>query len=150
MPKKVYTNYWVNERADVRKQHGSFETEEEAVNSIIAWWELHKESYKDVSYERTNTGALEVLYGDPNYYYRIEEREIEGPLPNRSYKLKSAGEVDALRKKHMLDDDTFIFDELPEPYRDRIIVAMGDSAVAREFSYTKEGMPIIKAFEKTK
>lgn len=148
MTRTVYTNYWVNERVDVKKQHGSFETEQEAIDAIIAWWELHKESHKDVNYQRTNSGALEILYGDPNYYYRIEEREVDKPLPSKSYKLKSPGEIDALRKKYMLDKDTLIFDELPEPHRDRIIVAMGDSASAREYSYTIEGMPVVKTFEK--
>lgn len=148
MPKKVYTIYWVNERADVRKQHGSFATEKEAMEAIVAWWEIHNETHKDVSYVRTNTGALEVLYGDPNYYYRIEEREIDGPLPSTSYKLKSAGEIEALRRKHQLDDDTLCFDELPEPHRDRIIKAMGDSKIAREYTYTKNGEPIIKALAK--
>ena len=74
MPKTVYTNYGVNERENVKKQHGSFKTEEEGIAAIQAWWEIHKQAPKDVSYVRTNRGALEVLYGDPNYYYRIEER----------------------------------------------------------------------------
>lgn len=150
MQKTVYTNYWVNERANVKKQHGSFETEEEGIAAIQAWWEIHKEIPKDVSYVRTNRGALEVLYGDPNYYYRIEERTTDKPLPKRKYKLRTAGEIEALRQKHLLDDTTLIFDELPEPYRDRIIVAMGDSMQAREYTFTKDGKPIIKALAKTK
>ena len=150
MQKTVYTNYWVNERANVRKQHGSFETEEDAVAAILAWWEIHKESYKDVSYVRTNRGALEVLYGDPNYYYRIEERQVDKPLPTTKYKLRSPGEIEALRQRHQLDADTLVFDELPEPYRDRIIVAMGDSMQAREYTFTKDGKPITKALAKKK
>lgn len=150
MQKTVYTNYWVNERANVKKQHGSFETEDEAVAAIQAWWEIHKENHKDVSYIRTNRGALEVLYGDPNYYYRIEERITDEPLPKRKYKLRTAGEIEALRQKHQLDDATLVFDELPEPYRDRIIVAMGDSMQAREYTFTKDGKPIIKALAKQK
>lgn len=149
MSRTVYTNYWVNERANVKKQHGSFATEKEAVDAINAWWEIHKESHKDVSYVRTNTGALEVVYGDPNYFYRIEQRTITDSLPSTSYKLKTAGEIQALRNKHLLDDDTLVFDELPEPYRDRIIIAMGDSKTAREYTYTKDGKPIIKALAKT-
>ena len=150
MQKTVYTNYWVNERANVKKQHGSFETEDEAVAAIQAWWDIHKENHKDVSYIRTNRGALEVLYGDPNYYYRIEERTIDKPLPKRNYKLRTAGEIEALRQKHQLDDTTLVFDELPEPYRDRIIVAMGDSMQAREYTFTKDGKPIIKKLTKKK
>lgn len=148
MTRTVYTNYWVNERADVRKQHGSFETEREAVHAIIAWWEIHKESYKDVSYVRTNTDALEILYGDSNYYYRVEKRETSDPLPTTSYKVKSKGEIEALRNRHQLDQDTLIFDELPEPYRDRIMVAMGDTQLVREYTYTMDGKPIVRAFEK--
>ena len=39
MQKTVYTNYWVNERANVKKQHGSFETEDEANTAFekIEW-----------------------------------------------------------------------------------------------------------------
>lgn len=149
MAETVFTNYWVNERDDVKKEHGSFKTEEEAVNAIRAWWEIHHEQYHDITYHRTNRGALEIVYGDSNYYYRIEERKRDKPLPKTSYKLKTAGEIEALRKKHMLDEDTFIFDELAEPYRDRIIVAMGNSQLARDYTYTKDGRPIIKAFAKS-
>ena len=39
---------------------------------------------------------------------------------------------------------TFLFDELAEPYRDRLIIAMADSKKVREYSYTKNGQPIIK------
>ena len=150
MPKPVYTNYWVNERANVKKQHGSFKTEEEGLAAIQAWWEIHKKAPKDVSYVLTNRGELEVLYGDPNYYYRIEERTIDKTLPTTSYKLRTAGEIEALRQKHQLDEATLVFDELPEPYRDRIIVAMGDSMQAREYTYTADGKPIIKALAKKK
>lgn len=147
MTRTVYTTYWVNERANVKKEHGSFATEREAVQAVMAWWEIHKESHKDVSYERTNTEALEILYGDGNYYYRVEKEETSEPLPKTSYKIKTQGEIDSLRQKHQLEEDTLLFDELPEPYRDRVIVAMGDSKAAREYSYTKDGKPIIKAFE---
>lgn len=149
MKRTVYTNYWVNERDDVKKRHGTFESEERAIDAVLAWWELHNEQYHDITYHRTNTGALEIIYGDPNYYYRIEPRKSSEPLPKTSYRLKSKGEIEALRKKHMLDEDTFIFDELAEPYRDRIIVAMGDSALARSYTYTKDGKPIIKALAKS-
>src|SRR5699024_7577419 len=99
---------------------------------------------RDVSYERTNRGALEILYGDANYYYRIESREINEPLPSRVYKVKSKGEIEALRAKHQLDETAFVFDELPEPYRDRLILAIGDSSKCREYSYTEDGQPIIE------
>ena len=150
MQKTVYTNFWINERANVKKQHGSFETEEEAIASILAWWEIHKETPKDITYERTNRGALEVLYGDPNYYYRIEERIIDKPLPSRKYKVRTAGEIEVQRQRYQLDTETFIFDELAEPYRDRIMVAMADSVVARYYTYTKDGKPIVKTFQKNK
>lgn len=150
MTETVYTNYWVNERADVKKQHGSFKTEEEAVDAIHAWWEIHAESYQDVSYNRTNTGALEVNYGDPHYFYRIEERTISDKLPTMSYQLKTKGEIEALRSKHLLDEETFVFDELPEPHRDRLMVAMGDIKVAREYTYTEDGKPILRVLVKRK
>jgi len=148
MTRTVYTNYWVNERDGVKKEHGSFKTEKEAIDSVLAWWEIHKESYKDISYERTNTDALEILYGDPNYYYRIEKKETTEPLPKTSYNVRSQGEIQSLRRKHQLDERSLLFDELPEPYRDRLMVAMGDSQVAREYTYTKDGEPIVKVFAK--
>lgn len=144
MSKTVYTNYWVNRRADVKKEHGSYESEEEAVRAIKAWWEIHDEKYNDVEEIRTNTGALEILYGDPNYFYRIEEREITEPLPTTSYRVKAQGEIEALRNKYQLDEDTFVFDELAEPYRDRIMLAMNSINKAREYSYTEKGQPIVK------
>ncbi len=148
MTRTVYTNYWINERDDVKKEHGSFPTETEAVHAILAWWEIHKETRKDISYVRTNTEALEILYGDANYYYRIEKRATSEPLPQTSYQVKTAGEIESLRNRHQLDEETFLFDELSEPYRDRLIVAMGDAQLVREYSYTRDGKPIIKAFEK--
>lgn len=146
MTKTVYTNYWVNQRLDQRKEHGSYQSEEEALAGIQAWWELHGESY-DTELIRTNTGALEVLYGDPNYFYRIEARETSEALPKRSYRVKGQGEIDALRQRYQLDDETFIFDELAEPYRDRIIVAMNSIEKARGFTYTETGRPIVKLTE---
>lgn len=150
MTKTVYTNYWVNERVDVRKKHGSFISEKEAVNAIFAWWEIHNEDYGSIEYVRTNTEALEIIYGDPNYYYRIEKEATSAPLPKTSYKLKTQGEIEALRNKHQLNSETFVFDELPEPYRDRLMVAMGNIQLAREYTYTDKGRPIIKTFEKSK
>ena len=144
MAKTVYTNYWINERDNVRKEHGSYETEKEAIEAILTWWEIHNQKNRDVSYERTNRGALEILYGDANYYYRIERREINGSLPSREYKVKSKGEIEALRAKHQLDETAFIFDELPEPYRGRLIQAIGDSSKCREYSYTEDGQPIVE------
>ena len=144
MTQTVYTNYWVNERAEVKRQHGSYQSEEEALEAIHAWWEIHKENHKDISTERTNTGALEIKYGDPNYFYRIEARETENSLPSTSYKVKTKGEIDSLRNKYQLDGEAVLFDELPEPYRDRIILAMGSTEKARNYSYTKEGEPIIE------
>lgn len=144
MASTVYTNYWVNVRADVKKEHGTYRSEEEAVQAVQAWWEIHGESYSNVEYNRTNTGALEILYGDPNYFYRIEERQVTGPLPRTSYRVKGRGEIEALRSKHQLDGETFLFDELPEPYRDRLILAMGDSQKARGYTYTEDGRPIVE------
>lgn len=144
MTKTVFTNYWVNRRVDVKREHGSYETEEEAVEAIQAWWEIHRKSYSNVTQERTNTGALEIEYGDPNYVYRVEKRIIEEPLPSKSYRLKTQGEIDSLRQKHQLDEETVVFDELPEPYRDRLVLAMGDPKLARKYTYTKSGQPIVE------
>lgn len=144
MGKTVYTNYWVNRRAAVKKEHGSFKTEDDALRAIKAWWEIHDEKYSDVEYVRTNTGALEVLYDDPNYFYRIEKRETTEALPITSYRVKTGGEIEALRNKYQLDSETFIFDELAEPYRDRIMMAMNSIQKARQYTYTEKGHPIIK------
>lgn len=148
MTRTVYTNYWINERADVKKKHGNFTSEKEAVAAIYAWWEIHNEAYHEIDYVRTNTEALEIVYGDANYYYRVEKRTTTSPVPKTSYRIKTQGEIEALRQKHQLDKQTFLFDELPEPYRDRLMTAMGDIQLAREYSYTEKGQPIIKVFEK--
>lgn len=147
MTETIYTNYWVNRRVDVKKEHGSYSSEEEAIKGIKAWWAIHGENH-DYEEVRTNTGALEILYGDPNYFYRIEEDPSMDKLAKSSYRVKSAGEIDALRKKYSLDSERYIFDELAEPYRDRIILAMNDIKKARAYCYTEKGSPIIKLGEK--
>lgn len=144
MAVKVYTNYWVDNRSGVRKEHGSYKSEQEAREGIFAWWEIHNERYNDIEYVRTNRGALEVIYGNSDYYYRIEENLRDDPLPSTSYTVKSPGEIESLRQRFQLDNETFLFDELAEPYRDRLIIAMGDSLKVREYTYTEDGRPIIK------
>lgn len=142
MTQTVYTNYWVSRIGNVRKEHGSYKSEEEAIEGIKAWWELHKEKYPNAQYNRTNSGALEVIYRDDQSFYRIEKREIEGKLPSRTYKLKRPGEVEALRLKLNLDEELCLFDELAEPYRDRLITAMADSKTVRNYIYDQEGRPV--------
>lgn len=147
MGQVVYTNYWINKRAGIKKEHGSYLTEEDAIKGIETWWDIHKAKYKEIIHKRTNSGALEILYGDDRYFYRIEKREIDGKLPSTTYKLKSSGEIHALRLQHHLRDEMFLFDELSEPYRDRLIVTMADVPKIREYVYTKRGEPIIKISE---
>lgn len=147
MAQIVYTNYWINRRSQVNKEHGSYQTEAEAIEGIKAWWDLQKDHYRDVREVRTNTGALEIHYGDDNYYYRIQKRVIHDSLPTTAYKLLSSGEILSKRAKLNLDEDTFLFDELAEPYRDRIIIAMADSKKAREWLFTHNGKPIVNIAE---
>lgn len=147
MSQTVYTNYWVNQRANIKKEHGSYLTEEEAINGIETWWRIHKAKHKEVKQHRTNSGALEIHYGDDHYYYRIEKREIDTPLPSTNYKLKTTGEIHSLRLQNNLRDDMFLFDELAEPYRDRLIATMADAQKVRDFVYTDHGEPIIKLSE---
>lgn len=142
MTQTVYTNYWQSRINNVRKEHGSYKSEEEAVEGIKAWWELHGEEYPDAQFKRTNSGALEIVYGDEKYVYRIEKRTIEGSLPSRSYRLRKRGEIEAQRAKLLLNQDAFLFDELAEPFRDRLILAMADSKKARSYVYDREGRPI--------
>lgn len=139
MTQTIYTNYWISRIGDVRKKHGSYKSEEEAIEGIKAWWELHKERYPNAVFKRTNSGALEVIYHDEDSFYRIEKSAIEGKLPSRSYTLKRPGEIQAARSRLLLDDELFLFDELAEPFRDRLIVAMGDSKKARSYVYDREG-----------
>ncbi|WP_025730880.1 hypothetical protein [Atopobacter phocae] len=143
MTNTVYTNYWISKRDGVKKEHGSYKTEEAALEGILAWWRQHRESY-DYQTIRTNTGALEIVYDDENYVYRIEQREIDGKLPSTSYKLKSKNEIDSQRQQLNLDEETYLFDELAEPYRDRLVIAMADNTKFRNFVYTKNGEPIVK------
>lgn len=144
MTQTVYTVYWENKRDDVRKKHGSFKSEDAAMEGIKAWWELQKDNYKDLHFERTNTGALEVeyLHDDDNYVYRIEAEEINGSLPTTSYQLMSAGEIKATRQKYDLGEEQYLFDELAEPYRDRLIVAMNDAKKAKSYIYDQRGRMI--------
>ena len=147
MVQKVYTNYWINRRSDIHKEHGSYLTEEAALEGIKAWWELQKDNYRNVEEIRTNTGALEITYGDDNYYYRIESRMIDEPLPSTKYRLMSSGEIQSKRQQLNLDENTLLFDELAEPYRDRIMVAMADSTKVREWLFTAQGKPIVNIEE---
>ena len=112
MTQEVYTNYWVNLRTNVRKEHGSYLSEKEAINGIETWWRIHRKKYKDVEKKRTNSGALEIHYGDENYFYRIEKRQVGTPLPSTTYKLKSSGEIKSTRLQNNLHDEMFLFDEL--------------------------------------
>ena len=139
MTQTVYTNYWQGRYNDIRKEHGSYLTEEEAIDGIKAWWELHKEKHANVNYNRTNSGALEITYGNHHYVYRIEKRTISEKLPSRSYRLKKSGEIQSLRSKYMIDEDFYLFDELAEPFRDRLVLAMADVQRARSFLYDSEG-----------
>lgn len=141
MTNTYYRTYWINKRNDVRKEHGTYATEEEAKEAIIAWWEINNESY-DYELYRTNTDAIEIKYIDDYSFYRIEKIESDESLPDKSYKLKTAGEIDAKRKELNLDPDEFIFDELAEPHRDRLIQAMADSKKARSYIYNDRGQLI--------
>ncbi|WP_028274051.1 hypothetical protein [Atopococcus tabaci] len=143
MTQTVYTKYWINKRDGVRKRHGHYKTEEDALQGIKAWWEIHNEDYEP-KIERTNSGALEIAYIDDNYFYRIEEEEIEGKLPKTSYKLLKKGEIQAKRAQLNLDEESHLFDELAEPFRDRLIQAMADPKEARQYIYTSEGEMIRK------
>ncbi|MGH2117999.1 hypothetical protein [Aerococcus sp. L_32] len=138
---EVYTNYWENRRDGVRKEHGSYASEEAAFEGIRSWWTLHQEKYTDVDKRRTNSGALEITYGDDNYYYRIEKRHLD-KLPSTKCKLRSPGEIDSKRKLEQLDEETFLFEELAEPYRDLLLVAMGNGQRVKDFIYDEKGRPI--------
>ncbi|MDN6161140.1 MAG: hypothetical protein L0I79_00070 [Atopostipes sp.] len=146
MAEKIYTNYWISYRDGLKKEHGSYSSEEEALQGIEAWWTLHGEQH-DYKTERTNTDALEITYDDPNYFYRIEENKSMDTLPERSYRVKSQGEIDGLRKRYRLNDVSYVFDELAEPYRDRIMLAMNSIQKARAYSYTEKGKPIVELTE---
>lgn len=144
MEQTVYTNYWVNRVTKLKKEHGSYKTEEEAIKGIKAWWELHKEDYPNAEYRRTNSGALEIKYNGDNYVYRIEKRKLDEKLPSKSYKLRKPGEIEALRSKHQLHEEAFLFDELAEPYRDRLVLTMADGKKVQDYVYDNEGRPIKK------
>ena len=143
----VYTVYWENKLTETRKAHGSYASEDEARQAIYTWWEIHHEHYDHIDEVRTNSGALEISYDNPNYVYRIEEEPRENPLPKQGYKLRTAGEIEARRKQLNVDEETFLFDELPEPYRDRLIIAMSTGEKAREYLYNSKGQPSVKVEE---
>lgn len=139
MSQTVYTNYWFSRRDNVRKEHGSFASEEEAIQAIKAWWDLQGDEYSNVTERRTNSGEWEVTYGDGNYYYRVVKREVDFDLPSQKVKLRKPGEIESLRKKLDLDKDLYLFDELAEPYRDRLVQAMGDGKKVQTYLYDEYG-----------
>lgn len=145
MSNTYYTIYWINKRNDVRKEHGTHVTEEAAKEAILAWWEINNESY-DYEIYRTNTDVLEVKYIDDFSFYRIEPVQSDKKLPSKSYKLLTKGEIDAKRQNLNLDSNQYLFDELAEPYRDRLIAAMADPVKARSNVYTEEGK-LIKSID---
>lgn len=144
MTKKVYTVFWENKLSGELKQHGTFKSYDNAVSAIKAWWELHEyqpEKFK----EKPNGQVTRIEYGHRDYIYKIVEREIDEQLPKTTYKQIKQGQIDDQRKKYNLsNNDGFLFDELPEPRRDRIIVAMGDINAARSYTYDNKGKPITK------
>lgn len=144
MTNTVYTNYWVNENTGVHKEHGTYLTEEDAKRGIEAWWELHGESYPDLEEYRTNTGAWEIKYGHDYYFYRIEKRQVSQPLKKPTYSLKSQQEIESLRKKYNLSQEELLFDELAEPYRDRLVMAYNDIEALQGQVYNELGQPIKK------
>ena len=144
MEQTVYTNYWQNRLTGVKKKHGSYASEEEAINGIKAWWELHNEDYPHAEYNRTNSGALEIIYNDDNYIYRIEKRETTNPLPKAKAKPRNKNEVASIRKKYGLHDEALLYEELAEPYRDRLMLAMNDSQKLHQYVFDSEGRPIKK------
>ena len=60
-------------------------------------------------------------------------------MPKRSYRVKTAGEVESLRAKYNLNKESFLFDELAEPLRDRLILTMADIKKTRNHVYDREG-----------
>ncbi|MFO8069319.1 MAG: hypothetical protein R6U02_04945 [Alkalibacterium sp.] len=144
MEQTVYTNYWQNRLTGVKKEHGSYASEEEAINGIKAWWELHNEDYPHAEYKRTNSGALEIIYNDDKYVYRIEKRKTEDPLPKAKAKSRNKNEVASIREKYGLHDEALLYEELAEPYRDRLMLAMNDSKKLQQYVFDSEGRPIRK------
>lgn len=144
MEQTVYTNYWQNRLTGVKKKHGSYASEEEAINGIKAWWELHQEDYPHAEYKRTNSGALEIIYNDDDHFYRIEKRKTDKPLPKAKNKLRNKNEVASIREKYGLHDEALLFEELAEPYRDRLMIAMNDSKKLQDYTFDSEGRPIKK------
>lgn len=142
MSTTVYTTYWVNRRDDVRKEHGTFTSEEEALKGIEAWWEIHQEKPHEVKTVRTNSGALEVYYGEDYYYYRIQSRKIQGKLPSARASKRSKGQVDSLRRKYALPDELYLYEELPEPCQDRLTLAMNEGKKLLDLVYDQKGRPV--------
>ena len=146
MTHTVYTNYWINRRDNVIKEHGTFNSEEEALQGIKAWWELQGDDYSNVEERRTNSSALEITYGDDNYYYRIISSESETPAVMRKPKKRQAGELDTMRRQRLIDDSLYFFEELAEPYQDRLLMAMGDGEKALKYLYDEKGR-LVKLIE---
>ncbi|MER2064428.1 MAG: hypothetical protein ABS873_07220, partial [Alkalibacterium sp.] len=72
------------------------------------------------------------------------KRKTDRPLPKSKAKLRNKNEVVSIRQKHDLHDEAFLFEELAEPYRDRLMIAMNDSEKLMQYTFDSEGRPIKK------
>lgn len=67
----MYTVYWVNQFEHIKEQHGSYNTYEQAMQSIIDWWEeigFHPPYYRVMKHGKSSM----VDYGLYDCFYKIE------------------------------------------------------------------------------
>ena len=66
----MFTVYWVNQTIRVKEQHGSYNTPEQAIQSIKDWWK--ENDYHPRYYRVIDTGlSLMVDFGLSDCFYEI-------------------------------------------------------------------------------
>ena len=70
--KHMYSVYWVRPCQKIKKYHGSFNTVEDAMQSIKDWWDKH--DFRPSYYQLTDYGdSVTIDYGQHNCFYEIKE-----------------------------------------------------------------------------
>lgn len=72
----MYTVYWISQLEHIKKQHGSYDTYEQAMQSIIDWWEEH--DYQPPYYRVMKHGKTAMIdYGLYDCFYEIKHEPTE-------------------------------------------------------------------------
>lgn len=71
----MYTVYWISQTERIKKQHGSYDTFEQAMQSIVDWWKennFHPPYYRIMKHGQSSM----VDYGLYDCFYEIVKEDI--------------------------------------------------------------------------